>query len=331
MIEPLSKRVNDLGWHIQINAPAATIMEIMPILEKEPSPIVFDHLAHIPEPEGISHPLFARVRALIDKGTTWVKLSGAHADTKVGPPTYSDSSAIARAYVVRRGTQPAQQNFRRHDRGSQVRSGLSGGGRRIRTLGRSRKGSGGKIGQNRLDKWALPCGGPRVRSVFLLRRCSVISGAQLEDFGVTATFFRDGEKFLVRTDGPDGALHGYPIAYTIGVCPLQQYLVAFPGRYQALAIAWDSRPKGQGGRPNSSSSSASFGPAIPFANRKHRAASRSSRKPLIGRRFFLPRDPPALGPMTPAPGPSRPARRTRRSALGLAMRRVRAAIGLPAG
>ena len=25
MIEPLSKRVNDLGWHIQINAPAAKI------------------------------------------------------------------------------------------------------------------------------------------------------------------------------------------------------------------------------------------------------------------------------------------------------------------
>jgi len=48
MIEPLSKRVNELGWHIQINAPAAKIIEIMPILEKVPTPIVFDHLAHIP-------------------------------------------------------------------------------------------------------------------------------------------------------------------------------------------------------------------------------------------------------------------------------------------
>jgi predicted TIM-barrel fold metal-dependent hydrolase len=28
-----------------------------------------------------------------------VKLSGAYADTKVGPPTYSDSSAVARAYA----------------------------------------------------------------------------------------------------------------------------------------------------------------------------------------------------------------------------------------
>ncbi len=99
MIEPLSTRVNALGWHIQINAPAAKIMEIMPILERVPSPIVFDHLAHIPEPEGVSHPLYAKVRALMDKGRTWVKLSGAYADTKVGPPTYADSSAVARAYV----------------------------------------------------------------------------------------------------------------------------------------------------------------------------------------------------------------------------------------
>ena len=99
MIEPLSKRVNELGWHIQINAPAAKIAEIIPILEKVPSPIVFDHLAHIPEPEGVSHPLFAQVRKLIDKGRTWVKLSGAYADTKVGPPTYADSTVIAQAYA----------------------------------------------------------------------------------------------------------------------------------------------------------------------------------------------------------------------------------------
>lgn len=60
---------------------------------------------------------------------------------------------------------------------------------------------------------------------------------------------RDGEKFIARTDGPDGALNDYPIAYTFGVYPLQQYLIAVPsGRYQALGIAWDSPPKEQGGQ-----------------------------------------------------------------------------------
>lgn len=99
MIEPLSKRVNDLGWHIQINAAAVKIMEIMPILERVPSPIVFDHLARIPQPEGVNHPLYGKVRGLMDRGRTWVKLSGAYGDTKVGPPTYADTSAVARAYA----------------------------------------------------------------------------------------------------------------------------------------------------------------------------------------------------------------------------------------
>jgi len=99
MIEPLAKRINDLGWHIQINAPAAKIIEIMPILEQVPTPIVFDHLAHIPEPEGVNHPLFAQVLRLVDKGNTWVKLSGAYADTKTGPPSYADSTAVAQAYA----------------------------------------------------------------------------------------------------------------------------------------------------------------------------------------------------------------------------------------
>jgi D-galactarolactone isomerase len=99
MIEPLSKRVNELGWHIQINATAPIIMSIMDIFARVPSPIVFDHLAHVPQPAGIDDPLFDRVRGLIDKGKTWIKLSGAYQDTKLGPPTYADSSAVARAYV----------------------------------------------------------------------------------------------------------------------------------------------------------------------------------------------------------------------------------------
>ena len=67
--------------------------------------------------------------------------------------------------------------------------------------------------------------------------------------GVTSTFFRRDGKFMARTDGPDGTVQDYEIAYTFGVYPLQQYLIGFPdGRYQALGIAWDSRPKEQGGQ-----------------------------------------------------------------------------------
>ena len=66
--------------------------------------------------------------------------------------------------------------------------------------------------------------------------------------GVTSTFFERDGSYFVRTDGPDGELTEYEVAYTFGVEPLQQYLVPFErGRYQALSIAWDSRPESEGG------------------------------------------------------------------------------------
>ena len=75
------------------------------------------------------------------------------------------------------------------------------------------------------------------------------SGVSVENFGVVSTFSRVGDKFMVRTDGPDGALHDYEITHTFGVDPLQQYLIGFPdGRYQVLGLAWDTRPKDKGGQ-----------------------------------------------------------------------------------
>lgn len=67
--------------------------------------------------------------------------------------------------------------------------------------------------------------------------------------GTTSSFFTRDGKYFARTDGPDGALHEYEIKYTFGYRPLQQYLVEFPGgRMQCLPIAWDTRPKAEGGQ-----------------------------------------------------------------------------------
>src|SRR6187551_2146910 len=66
--------------------------------------------------------------------------------------------------------------------------------------------------------------------------------------GVQSTFSRRDERFVVRTDGPDGKLADFDVKYTFGVEPLQQYLVELPGgRLQALSIAWDTRPQAAGG------------------------------------------------------------------------------------
>jgi hypothetical protein len=67
--------------------------------------------------------------------------------------------------------------------------------------------------------------------------------------GVASRFFRRDAEYYVRTEGADGRLADFRVSYTFGVEPLQQYLIEFPdGRLQALGIAWDTRPKAQGGQ-----------------------------------------------------------------------------------
>ena len=75
------------------------------------------------------------------------------------------------------------------------------------------------------------------------------SGTVFNHAGVESEFFvRDG-RFYVRTEGPGGEPGEFEILYTFGVEPLQQYLIGFPdGRLQALTIAWDTRPREQGGQ-----------------------------------------------------------------------------------
>ena len=73
--------------------------------------------------------------------------------------------------------------------------------------------------------------------------------ASFEHFSVRTRFFRDGDRFMVHTEGPDGRLADFQVKHTFGVYPLQQYLIELPGgRLQALTIAWDSRPADSGGQ-----------------------------------------------------------------------------------
>ena len=99
MIEPLSKRVNALGWHVQIAMDADQIVATESLWNRIPSAIVFDHMGYVPEPMGTKHPAFALIRKLIDKDRTWVKLSVIPANTKDGPPAYADVNMVGRAYV----------------------------------------------------------------------------------------------------------------------------------------------------------------------------------------------------------------------------------------
>ena len=77
---------------------------------------------------------------------------------------------------------------------------------------------------------------------------------QLEHQGVSARMFRDGDRFLVETEGPDGKPGVFEVRYVFGVEPLQQYMVeTLPaatssssdprpgaGQVQVLRWSWDT-------------------------------------------------------------------------------------------
>jgi D-galactarolactone isomerase len=99
MIEPLSKRVADLGWHVQFNLSGEQIAANADLLRRLPSQIVFDHLGQPPRSAGLAHPSHGIIRGLLDKGRTWVKLSGAYANSTIGPPHYPEATKLAQDFV----------------------------------------------------------------------------------------------------------------------------------------------------------------------------------------------------------------------------------------
>lgn len=100
MIAPLAARMNTLGWHVQLHLRGDQIVEHAALIDSLPCPIVFDHLGRVPQPGATEHPAFAIVQRLLAARRAWVKLSGAYADTRDGPPGYADAVALMRAYVA---------------------------------------------------------------------------------------------------------------------------------------------------------------------------------------------------------------------------------------
>lgn len=99
MIEPLSKRVAKLGWHVQINMTADQIAAAEGLWNRLPSAIVFDHVGNNPGPGALGHPAYTVMRRLIDKGRAWVKLSVTYTNTTNGPPGYGDVVRLGQAFV----------------------------------------------------------------------------------------------------------------------------------------------------------------------------------------------------------------------------------------
>lgn len=102
MVEPLAKRINRLGWHLQLHWTADQFVEHADMLERLPCPLVLDHMGRLPQPIGINHPAVALIERLLEQGKTWIKLSGAYLDSQVGVSlNFSDVDAVARHWIAK--------------------------------------------------------------------------------------------------------------------------------------------------------------------------------------------------------------------------------------
>lgn len=99
MCEPLSHRVSDLGWNMQLHMSARQLMEQEEIVSRLPGKVVIDHMGRLDPEKGIDDPAYACLCRLIDRGNVWVKLCGPYLNTKTGYP-WADAAKTARALAA---------------------------------------------------------------------------------------------------------------------------------------------------------------------------------------------------------------------------------------
>lgn len=99
LAQKLARHPDCAGWHIQVFAEPAQIIELQPVLQQLPVPLVIDHLGRIDPAEGPSAEAYGVLRRLLDGGRCWVKLSGAYMRSQVHGPSYADTVPLGRALV----------------------------------------------------------------------------------------------------------------------------------------------------------------------------------------------------------------------------------------
>lgn len=99
MIVPLSKRIADMGWHIQVHADGDDLLALEKTFKDLPVQVVFDHFGRLPYPEPMNHGAYKMIADLLEQERAWVKVSGAYQESLVGGPTYDDVKPLAKAFI----------------------------------------------------------------------------------------------------------------------------------------------------------------------------------------------------------------------------------------
>ncbi|UKD57069.1 amidohydrolase family protein [Amycolatopsis sp. FU40] len=96
-LEPLAGLAQRMGWHLQLNLPPELLVTYGPVLRRLDVPLVFDHLAKIPQPSGVDSREFAVVRELLAERKAWLKISAPYLTSTCRSETFADLGETVRA------------------------------------------------------------------------------------------------------------------------------------------------------------------------------------------------------------------------------------------
>lgn len=99
-IVPLSHRLADMGWHLQLLMAPELLATLGDVLRQSPVPLVFDHFGRI-QPGADAHlPAHALLLQLLGEGRAWIKLSGGYIVSASGSIDDPGLDALARSYLA---------------------------------------------------------------------------------------------------------------------------------------------------------------------------------------------------------------------------------------
>jgi len=93
----VAAKVAPFGWHIEMYVPSAVWPDILPVVERLPVPVVFDHMGGMMADTPFDDPIFRRILRLLEGGRCWTKLTG-YRPSVAGPP-YADVARLAQHFI----------------------------------------------------------------------------------------------------------------------------------------------------------------------------------------------------------------------------------------
>lgn len=98
-LDTIAARVQPFGWHIQLQLDGRDLPHYESTIRRFPGTLVIDHIGKFLEPVATDHTAFKILLALVERGNTYVKLSAPYETSKVGPPSFDDVGAMAKALL----------------------------------------------------------------------------------------------------------------------------------------------------------------------------------------------------------------------------------------